>query len=375
MSITADFLVVGAGIAGASAAYELAAHGSVVLVEQEATPGHHTTGRSAALYTESYEKAPVRILVQASRDHLESPPEGFSQSPILKPLPVLYVGRDDQRSTLDQIATAAVGAAPLEHLDTNEAVRACPVLRSDYVASGLLEAGSMEIDVHALLQGFLRGTRRRGGRLITSAPVTAMTRSGSAWRVSAGRDTLEAGVVVNAAGSWCDTVAVAAGAKPLGLTPYRRTALTFGPPRGTDITGWPMVVDADEEFYFKPEVTQLMGSLAEETPMHPHDVRPEEIDVALAVERINAATTFDIRHVRRTWAGLRTFSPDRLPVVGFDPEVEDFFWLGGQGGYGIMTSPAMARLASGLLTEGRVPADLTRAGFAGSDTDPGRFRR
>jgi D-arginine dehydrogenase len=373
MTATADFVVVGGGIAGASAAYELAAVGSVVLVEQEATHGHHTTGRSAALYTESYESGTVRKLVMASRSHLESPPEDFVEGPILSPLPTLYIAREEQVSTLTRIVDDVAGLIPLERLDAADTVAACPAVRPDYVAGGLLEPGSMEIDVHTLHQGFLSGARQRGARLTTGTPVTRLERRGSGWSVHAGREQIDTRAVVNAAGAWCDTVAELAGLEPLGLTPFRRTALTFAPPKGSDMSGWPMVVDADEEFYFKPERTQLMGSLAEETPIHPHDVRPEEIDVALAVERINTATTFDIRHVRRSWAGLRTFASDRMPVVGFDPRAEGFFWLGGQGGYGIMTSPAMGRLCAHLITSGRPPADLVAAGFDAAAVSPARF--
>ena len=372
MTTTYDFVVIGAGIAGASAAYELAAHGSVVLIEQEATPGHHTTGRSAALYTEAYERGPVRLLVMASRHHLDSPPDGFSANPILTPLPMLFIATQDQLPKLDEIFEDVAGVVRLERMDEDGALRNCPVLRNGYVSGALLEPDSMEIDVHALHQGFLTGARRRGGAMLVNAPVTELRRSGASWTVTAGGETIESTIVVNAAGAWCDTVAAMAGARPLGLTPYRRTAFTFGAPEAADISGWPMVVDADEQFYFKPEGHQFMGSLAEQTPMHPHDVRPEEIDVALGVERITAATTLDLTHVRTTWAGLRTFSPDRLPVIGFDSEIAGFFWLGGQGGYGIMTSPAMSRAAAALATGGAWPEDLGDRGIKAAALAPGR---
>ena len=304
MTTTYDFAVIGAGIAGSSAAYELALHGSVILIEQEATPGHHTTGRSAALYTEAYERGAVRLLVMASRRHLASPPDGFSENPILKPLPMMFIATTHQLPKLDEIFEDTAGVVPLVRLGPDEAVRAFPSLRKGYVSGALLETDSMEIDVHSLHQGFLVGLRRRGGSMLVDAPVTQLRRIGATWSVSAGSESIESAVVVNAAGAWCDSVASMAGAHPLGLTPFRRTAFTFGAPATADISGWPMVVDADEQFYFKPEGQQFMGSLAEETPMHPHDVRPDEIDVALAVERIKAATTFDLTHVRRTWAGL-----------------------------------------------------------------------
>lgn len=374
MPDTVDFAVIGAGIAGASVAYELAAHGSVVVLEKERVPGHHTTGRSAAVFTEAYEWGPVRTLAMASRRHLESPPEGFSPGPLLSPLPVMLIGRLDQASGIDEHARRVEGLVPVERLDGATAVAACPVLRPDYVAAALYEPGSMEIDVHALHQGFLTGARRRGARITTATAATGIEASGDAATVTADGKQIQTGVVVIAAGAWADPVAATAGARPLGLTPLRRTAFTFPAPEGADTTRWPMVVDIDEEFYFKPEGPHFMGSLAEETPMHPHDVRAEEVDVARAVARINAATTLDIRHVRRTWAGLRTFAPDRLPVVGFDPDTPGLFWLAGQGGYGIMTSPAMARLAAALITEERVPDDLMDAGIRAGMFSPGRFR-
>ncbi len=367
-----DFVVVGGGIAGASVGYELAGRGAVVLVEREPTAGYHTTGRSAAVFTESYERGPVRALTMAGRGFLEEPPDGFADQPLLTPLPVLYVARSDQQATLDDLAASTRGLVDLERVEGNGLTRHCPVLRTDRIVSGLLEPGAMEIDVHTLHQGFLRGIRRRGGEVVTGAPVDELAYANGTWEVSAGNRALRSPIVVDTAGAWCDEVAALAGAAPLGLTPMRRTAFTFGPGHH-GIAGWPMVVDADEDFYFKPERTQLMGSLAEETPMPPHDVRPEEIDVALAIERINQATYLDIRHVRRTWAGLRTFAPGRLPVVGFDPVRPGFFWLCGQGGYGIMTSPAMARAAAGLLCDGALPADLVAAGVDAAAISPERF--
>ena len=368
-----DFAVVGAGIAGASAAYFLAEHGSVVVYEMEVTPGYHTTGRSAALYTESYGAREVRVLTIAGHDFFRSPPPGFSDVPLLAPLPVLYVGRDDQRDTLEQIHRETRDDTDIRPIDTEAIEALCPVIRVGHITVGLLELGAMEIDVHGLHQGFLAGARARGARIATGAEVKGLHSTRAGWEVEADDGAVAASVVVNAAGAWCDTIATAAGAKPLGLQPYRRTAFTFGP-GDLSIDGWPMVVDADEDFYFKPDGVQLMGSLAEETPMEPHDVRPEEIDVALALDRINEATTLGIRHVRSTWAGLRTFAPDRKPVVGFDSDRPGLFWLAGQGGYGIMTAPGMGRAASSLIVEGRLPHDLHDAGLRAEHVSPARFK-
>lgn len=365
-------VVIGGGIAGASAAYELSAHRDVVLVEREAFCGYHTTGRSAALFTEAWETGIPGLLTTASRSFHESPPEGFTETPILSPLAAMIVGEESQRASVDSVAAGAWGRVALRRFEGEEIVEACPVLDPGVIVTGVLEDSSREIDVAALHQGFLRGIRGRGGRVLTGAGVSGLMRDGGGWLVRTAAGDLRAEVVVNAAGAWADHVARLAGIGPIGLQPMRRTAFTFDAPG--DVSSWPMVVDADERFYFKPERTQVMASLAEETPMEPHDVRPEEIDVALAIERIEHATTLEIRHVKRTWAGLRTFAPDRGPVNGFDPDAEGFFWLAGQGGFGIMTAPAMARAAAGLIVDGALPADLVAHGLAAEALSPARLR-
>jgi D-arginine dehydrogenase len=343
-----------------------------MLVEREKTAGYHTTGRSAALYTEIYERGPVRRLTMASRPFLEDPPNGFTDHPLLSPLPALFIAREDQRASIDALIEASTDVS-LDAVAGRRLQEMCPVL-SDGIVLGVTEPDAMEIDVHGLHQGFLRGVRTRGSRVRTDAGVRRLDWDGTNWRVEAGDEVVAAPVVVNASGAWADDVAALAGLEPLGLEPMRRTAFTFPPPEGSGISTWPIVIDVDEQFYFKPESSQLMGSLAEETPMYPHDVRPEEIDVARAIDRIQAATTMEIRHVGRAWAGLRTFAPDRLPVVGFDPEHRGFFWLAGQGGYGIMTSPALARVASDLVADGNLPEDLVSAGLSSAEIGPERFR-
>jgi len=370
----ADFVVIGAGIAGASAGYRLAQHGKVVVFESEAAAGYHTTGRSAALFTESFEIGVVRELAMASRPFFEQPPEGFAGFPLLAPLPFLFIGRDDQLGSL----TAALGASrdipEVRKVGPDEAEALCPVLRPGYVAGGVYEAGAMTIDVDALLHGYLRGVRAADGIVRFGVRVTSIERDQGGWLVATGRERISTSVVVNAAGAWADQLGTMAGARPIGLVPMRRTAFTFSAPHGTVPGLWPVVCDIDEAFYFKPEATQLMGSLAEETPMEPHDVRPEEIDVALAIERIEAATTMRIRHVSSTWAGLRSFVADRRPVVGMDPDLDGFFWLAGQGGFGIMTSPAVSRMAETLIVDGRLPAELRTLETTGADLGPVRLR-
>lgn len=370
----ADFVVIGGGIAGASAACELAAHGSVVLLEAEATCGYHTTGRSAALFTEAYEKDFVRLLTVASREFLEEPPPGFADTPILRPLPTMMIGRADQQGRVDEEVEAARAFVPsVQAVDGDAAVELCPILRPGYVVAALYEPDSRSIDVHALHQGFLRALRKRDGTVLVSSRVSELARSRGSWTVIAGGSVVRAPVVVNAAGAWADGVAELAGARPVGLGPKRRTAFTFAAPDGVDTAALPMVIDIEEDFYFKPEGPQFLGSLAEETPMEPHDVRHAEVDVALAIERIEAATTLSIRGVRTAWAGLRTFAPDRLPVVGEDPAVTGFYWLAGQGGYGIMTSPGMSRALAGLVVNDELPGDLVDLGVRAEALSPARF--
>ncbi|MDH3425232.1 MAG: FAD-binding oxidoreductase [Acidimicrobiia bacterium] len=369
-----DFAVIGGGIAGASAAYELAAHGSVVLLETEDTCGYHTTGRSAAIFTEAYEHDAVRLLTLASRSFLQEPPDGFAEVPILSPMAVLVIGRDDQKERVaEEIAAARTLVPSVEQLDGPQAENECPVLREGYVAAAMWEPDSRAIDVDALHQGFLRGVRERGGLIKTSSPVSGLVASNGSWTVTAGDQKLNVSAVVNAAGAWASEVGAMAGASSIDLVPHRRTAFTFAAPVELDTTALPMVVDVDEDFYFKPEGPQFLASLAEETPMPPHDVRHEEVDVALAIERIEAATTLQIRHVGTAWAGLRTFAVDRLPVVGEDPAASGFFWLAGQGGFGIMTSPAMARAIAGLVVERSLPPDLLELGVTAKALSPQRL--
>ncbi len=369
-----DFIVIGAGIAGASAAYELQQHGSVVLLEREPLPGHHTTGRSAAFLLESYGSAVVGRLTRGSRGFLEQPPEGFSDSPLVTPKPVLWIGREDQRESLEvSLASGREAGADLREVDVAAARELCPALREDYVAGAVVEPNAMHIDVAGLLDSFLRGFRRRGGELATKAEATRIEHSGGLWDVEAGGRTYRAARVVNAAGAWCDRVASLAGARPIGLRPLRRTAITFDPPPGCDVRSWPCVIDADEDFYFKPEGGQLLASPCDETPSEPCDASAEDYAVALAAESVQRATTIEIRHIRNRWAGLRSFVADRSPVIGMDPERTGFLWLAGQGGFGIMTSPAAARAAAGLIVEGSLPEDLQALGLAAEQLSPERL--
>lgn len=371
---TFDFVVIGAGIAGASAACELAPHGRVALLEREDTPGYHTTGRSAALFTATYGNAVIRGLTVGSRAFFDSPPDGFTEHPLLTPRGAIFIGREDQRRALDEgLADSKALTPSVEPLDQKDILARVPVLDPAYVAGGVHEPECMDMDVHAIHQGFLKLGRSRGVALATNAEVTSLSHKAGAWRVTTPAGVFAAPVVINAAGAWADEVAKLAGLAPLGLVPKRRTAMTFRAPEGTDPGPWPAVIDIEEKFYFKPDAGLILASPADETPSPPCDAQPEELDIALAIDRIERATTMKITRIEHKWAGLRTFAPDKSLVAGFDPGAEGFFWLAGQGGYGIMTSPAISRITASLARGGDVPADLTALGVHAKDLAPGRF--
>jgi len=348
---TADIIVIGGGIAGISAAAELAADASVVVLEAESQAGYHATSRSAAFFAAAYGKKIIRDITACCRSFMLNPPEGFAEVAILQPRDVLFFGREDQVATLDAMQQDYPG---LTFLDASAVRERVPVLSPDYIYGALMDQNGGDLDTDALLQGYLRLFRRRGGQLFASHRVDGMERNGSTWSVKAGNGTFEAPVVINAAGAWVNRVGALAGLESLRIQPMRRTALTIDPPGGMDVRDWPEMIDADEDFYFKPDAGQVMISPADETPCEPCDAQPEEIDVATGVYRFEQATGLDIRRVNHSWAGLRTFAPDRVFVAGFDPRSEGFFWLAGQGGYGIQSSPALAKLTR-LLIAGAEP--------------------
>jgi D-arginine dehydrogenase len=367
-----DVLIIGGGAAGASLGYRLAGRRRVTILEGEDQPGYHATGRSAALYTATYGHAVIRALTVAGRDFLLHPPEGFTEVPLMRPRRVLWIGRADQAASLEAALAMAGDDADVCSVET--ALALCPALDPAYVAGALLEREGYDIDVAALHQGYLAGFRRAGGTLACGARATAIRRAGDAWEVEAGGQTWSCGVVVNAAGAWADAVAGLAGVAPTGLTPMRRTAITFDPPAGLDTAGWPCVLDADETFYFRPDAGRIFASPADETPSPPCDAQPEDLDVAIVVDRIETATDLRVGRIAAKWAGLRTFAPDRVPVVGMDPAAPGFFWLAGQGGYGIMTSPALSAVAAALILEGGFSPAVSGPGVTPAALSPARFR-
>lgn len=371
-----DFIIIGAGIAGASVAWELAAHRRVLVLERESQPGYHTTGRSAALYSATYGTPSICALTRASRAFYDAPPPEFGPSPILSPRGVLLLARPDQMDLLHAAYAEALPRNPdVRLLARDELPAMLPCLRPECIGGALSEPGAADIDVHTLHQGYLRGLRQRGGEVRTHAEVAGLHKQGQGWRVALADGTvLEANAVVNAAGAWADVVAGLAGVPPIGLEPRRRTAFTFPVPPGMDASGWPAVIAIDESYYFKPDAGQLLGSPANADPVAPHDVVPEELDVALGIHRIEEATTFAIRRPSHAWAGLRSFVADGDLVIGWDNHVPGFFWLAAQGGYGIQSAAGAALLARQLAVGEPLAAQLTDEGVVPEALSPARLR-
>jgi D-arginine dehydrogenase len=368
-----DFVVIGGGIAGVAAAAHLAPHGSVTLLEMEATLAYHTTGRSAALFMVNYGGEGSRPLARASQGFLESPPDGSADSLLLTRRGALWVADQHQMANLEQIAheghTSGAGSILIGPAEVMSLV---PMMDPDRLAGGLWEPSAADIDVAALHQAFVRLARRNDTEIRTSSPVTSLNRTSGGWRVSTPGEDLTCLAVVNASGAWGDQVAMSAGVEPIGLQPMRRTA--FMVPGREAYSGWPLVADVDHGYYFRPDGAQLLCSLAEETLSQPEDPRPRMEDVALAIERINTATKLEIRTVSSQWTGLRTFAPDRDLVIGEEPTASGFFWLVGQGGTGISTSPAYGALVASQVVGANLPPELTAAGVDPAKTLPDRFR-
>jgi D-arginine dehydrogenase len=337
-----DFAIIGAGIAGASLAAELAPHGTVILLEAEDQPGYHSTGRSAALWHETLGGPLIQPLTTGSFDALND--GGF-----LKTRGSMSVAEEKDRALLDQMEAEFAGTVALQRM-SYEDIRARVPRARPVLAAGLLEQSCADIDVAALHGSVLGRFRKAGGSIETGMRVDAISHDAACWTVSSGDRSVQARTIVNAAGAWADVVAGYAGATRIGLQPRRRTIAQVRVD-GDDVPAdLPMVTDIAGTYYFKPEgPNKLWLCPQDETPVEPGDAAPEDIDVAMAIDRFETVTDWRVLAVERKWAGLRTFAPDRLPVYGFDGGVPNLFWFAGQGGVGIQTSPAAARLAAALL--------------------------
>jgi len=370
-----DAIVIGGGMAGASVAYELAADWNVLVLEAEEQPGYHATGRSAAAYIPSYgfENPALRSLTLASRATLEFPPAGFHAGSFLKRRGLLSLAKGDRLEELRALYIAQTAALPnIEWVDGEFLRVTVPLLREAYRAGAIYEKDVFDIDVHGLHEAYLKGLKHRGGACETNAAVQAITRSSRGWSVETGSDSYAAPVLINAAGAWADHVATMAGVAPLGISPLRRTAILLETPVETE--NWPLVMETGTGFYFKPDAGLLLVSPADETESPACDAAPDEIDIAYAAHYAEEALEMQVRQIKHSWAGLRSFAPDRTPVIGFDDGVDSFFWLAGQGGHGIQIAPAAAELAAALATGRVIPRNLSDTDFDPAWVAPGRLR-
>jgi D-arginine dehydrogenase len=365
-----DVAIVGGGIAGASAGFELARTGARVLIlERESQPGYHSTGRSAALFTELYGPPVIRALTGASRATLEAPDQ-LADHALLSHRGVLHVAQPGQMAQMQQFLDAMGAAVVAESVEA--ACARMPVLKAGQIAAAAWEHDAHDIDVAALHQGYLRGIKAGGGAVRTGAELLVALRRDGVWLLDSTAGSAQAPVLINAAGAWADEVGRLVNARAVGLVPKRRTVVVYEPDGVTVDPRWPFLTDVAERFYVKPESGRLLASPADATPVRPHDVQPEEFDMAVALDRVERVAALPPRRVVARWAGLRSFVGDGVPVVGFDSEIEGFFWLAGQGGYGIQTSPAMGRLTASLIGGYGVPGDIAARGVTAAALSPDR---
>jgi D-arginine dehydrogenase len=382
MSVGAPFdaVIIGGGIAGTSVGYFMSDHARVMVLEREPQPGYHSTGRSAALFSETYGSAQVRALTRASRAFFERPPLGFADSTLLSPRGALIMGSREQRGQVEADFEAIRSfTPPLRLLGEAEMRSLVPVLVPEYAHLGIHEPGAADVDVNALHQGFIRGLKQRGSRLECGVEIHAIERNGEEWLLElsmrgAQPHVLRVPLLIDAAGAWADEVALRAGVAPLGIEPRRRSAFLFRPPEGIQTAHWPFVTSVSEDFYFKPDAGLLLGSPANADPVAPHDVQAEELDIALAIDRIERVTTLRITQPMRPWAGLRSFVADGGLVGGFEPTSRGFFWVAALGGYGIQTSAAMGEACANLALGRSLPPHLADAGLSAAMLGAERLR-
>lgn len=373
MITQSDFLVIGAGVAGAAAATELAAFGKVTMVEMEERPGYHSSGRSAALYTPNYGPPVVRAIISFSTDFYRNPPAGFTAHPILTPRDAITFVGEGGEERIDKYIAMATTATPTHEISPDEACARAPLLRREVVARAMLDPHVADMDAHAIHQGYLKAFKAQGGTLATDQRIVAIERSKGMWRAtSAAGMIFEAPILINAAGAWADEIGLLAGLRSIGLQPKRRTAIIIAGDKTLAPANLPAIDDGVSQAYVKPDAGRLMLSLGDETPSPPCDAQPEDIDMAMIVDWSERHTHLTVRRIEHSWAGLRSFVADDCPVVGFDPAGEGFFWLAGQGGYGIMLASALGRISRDLIRDGRLGNSYLDSGITESALSPAR---
>lgn len=374
-----DFLIIGGGIAGLSAAARLVRHGRVRVIEAEDALGYHSSGRSVSFSHYGIGNAAVRGLTGWSRSFYERQPEGFCETPLARIAPSVYFATEEMLPALDALgAEMARFTDRTRRVDAAELAALCPALRTGPGAAvtGILDPTGLKLDADALLQSYARAVRAGGGEILTGRCIARIDRlADDRWCVrSETGESWSAPILVNAAGAWADTVAALAGVAPIGLRPLRRTIIVIDPPAGLDVSGWPFVHAAASDFYMLPEAGQLLVSPVDEVEDEPCDAQPEDYDIALAAYQLERYTTLSVSRIAHRWAGLRSFVADRVPTAGFDPASPGFFWLVGQGGYGLQTAPAMAAIAEALATGGAWPEGLAALGLTEDQVRPDRLR-
>lgn len=375
-----DTIIIGGGIAGMSIAYGLCENQRILVLERESNLGYHSTGRSAAVYAASYKSSnsAINALTRASRAMFKNPPDGFSENSLYRERGLIYIAHKERLSDLakfyDSIRATSDG---IEWLDRDAIVEKFPLLKDAYTVSAVYDPNVFDIDVNELSEGYRRNYLKSGGELITEFHVTGIVREPGKWRVTNGNETYEARNVVNAAGAWVDEIARIAGVPEIGIQPLRRSAILISVDDCVGIerfADWPMAVEFEESFYFKPDAGKLLVSPANEDLSVPCDARPEELDIAYAADFAERALNVTVKRIDHAWAGLRSFVSDRGVVMGFDEEAEGFFWLAGQGGVGVQTAPAAGRMAAALIQGREIPRDLTDLGLNAAFVSPNRIK-
>ena len=371
----ADFIIIGSGMAGMSAAYRLSKHGKVIVLEKEGLLGYHTTGRSAAFFTENYGNQIIRSITKASRYFLENPPACFKEHELMtKYGGSLFISNNRQSKFIDkELEYAKSLSANVFEISKKEARKMVPVIKEDYIDRALHEPDSKAMDVDLIHQGFFRGLKENNGEIFFNSEVNKIKKINNEWKIYTKNAELSSPIIINAAGAWCDEIAILAGCNPLNLSPKRRTVIIFESSENISSSDWPVVIDIEDKFYFKSEAGKILASPADETDSLPCDAQPEEIDIALTVDRIENATNFKIKKIDHKWAGLRSFFPDRTPIVGEDPLESNFYWLAGQGGYGIQTAPGISKIIECLITGKKWPNYLSDLSIKPETLSPNRL--
>ena len=369
MKANSDIIIIGAGIAGASLASELCTSLNVLLLEREDHAGYHATGRSAAIFLPTYGPPAIQALTRASSNFFHAPPQGFCEPSLLSHRSMMMIAKlGDDGHIKDALATG------MSEITISKAQERIPPLNRDLYTRAFVDDDTADIEVDVLLHAHLKKLKQNGGTLLRGAGVTGIKKTAGLWTVQCTDQNYTSPVIVNAAGAWADSIAAMAGLPELSLEPKRRSAALIDVSDKWDVSNWPLTVGAGDTFYFRPMGNKLMISPADETVTEPHDAWADDMALAQAMDLFGKATGYDVSHVEHTWAGLRTFAPDGELVIGYDSKASGFFWLAGQGGYGIQTSPAVSRLAGALICQQEIPDNIAKFGVKAPMLSPDRFK-